>query len=750
MGSGRRGHSAPLGSAPLRQPERVRRDRWVQSSLAGGTQDGAGGKRRVLSLWLEAVIVGTVLCLIATLAYGDYVVRGGFVTDSWVLLSWYEFAPNHGPLALAGQFLQNAGGEAARSLDYVRKGLQFSLFGSNMGLWLAWQVAMCVAASASVIVLLRKLGVGPAHAAAIGVLILLFPAVGAMRLWAALGSPAAITLATLGFVVALIAFERNGARKVVLHCLSLALFIASVLLYEVALPVLLASGLVYRLRVPWRVALPRWAIDVSILCVVAAPLQVTNSARGSQELAGMLEHAGTMADQALTLFATIIVPVGAPRWLTLGLLALIPTAAIAFVSRWPVSAAAPSLRTWLWVSAAGLCVVALGYASFIPAGGYYEPLAPGLADRVNAVPSIGFVLILYALAMLAALLVFHRLSKRDVLSGSAALLACGAVAVGWLQDLSGQKEAFIQAYREAERVAGSVQAAVPKPVPNSTIWTFGQPMAIAPGVPVFDQWGNMAARLKVAYGTPMLNGLVGAPGTRFECGPTEIVPHGPLYDGSQSLAGRYNTSYYGQTYFVDTTTGRANRIRTPQQCRKAARSFPRSPYLPEEANFRAPTGLSSATRYRLSSDGSALIGPGGRRVRVRPGEVIGYLDNVGRGTRPIAIGGWAMSPGLTAPAEKVVGIVSGRGVAQATRGVQRQDVAIELDTPAALNSGFILALDRLALLCAPGSKLSVFAIAGRVASPLPAIASARRLREAACGSTRPIASTSVAKPAAAR
>lgn len=683
---------------------------------------------------LQTAIVTVALVALAALVYGPYIAKGGFVTDPWMVMAWYKFAPDKGPIAFSQFYIENNGLGLVRSLDFIRLALQSVVLGSNMTLWLAWQVMMAVIMSGTLFLLLRKLGLAFVHAAAIAALVLVFPAASSIRIWPIMGSPASITLAALGFVVALRAFEKEGRMRFVLHGGSLTLFVASAFLYESTLFVMFLSVLVYRIRVPWQRAIRRWVVDLLALGVVAMVLQAKGSARGQQDFAAMTSHAGTMADQALTLFATVVLPLGdIDRWIVLSILALIPIAATLMLRRESSPEQATALRTWLVVLAAGLVVVVAGYSSYVPADNYYEPMSPGIGNRVNAVPSIGFVLVLYGLAMLAGVLALRRWSSSRVLIPGVGLLVCLLVAISWLQPLSRDKEAFILAHKEVERVTRAVQAVVPNPPPYSTIWTLGHPFEVAPGIPIFDRWGNLTSRVRLAYGDPTLNGLLGAPGTWFSCEPKEIVPHGAFYD-EPSFADSGFASRYGWTYFVDTGSRqpRAKLIRTPRECEVAAEKFPRSPFLPGESPPPVPSPVSAVASYRLRPGGTVLVDPDGKRIPVRPGASKGYVDNVTTAGSSISVTGWAAAGTLAAPADQVVAVSGGDGVAAIAPTVARPDLVEAYGKPAIEFSGFTLLVKRSALDCAETPGLTVFGIAEAGASSLTLVGNSESELAAAC------------------
>ena len=155
------------------------------------------------------------------------------------------------------------------------------------------------------------------------------------------------------------------------------------------------------------------------------------------------------------------------------------------------------------------------------------------------------------------------------------------VGANWLTSVWRQADLYEQAYHEGERTLDIVTRVLPDPAPESTIWTFGQPVEMSPGIHVFANTWEMTHSVQVRYGDPNMKSFVGYPGTGFMCANSTVSPYGhPQYDGQDATARRYLRSRYGRTYFVNTTTGRVERIASRAQCRRADSSFQRSPAYP--------------------------------------------------------------------------------------------------------------------------------------------------------------------------
>jgi len=128
-----------------------------------------------------------------------------------------------------------------------------------------------VAESTCVYLLLRQLGLAIGHAAAIAALVLTFPFSDSVWLWGVLSlSSLAIAAFLLGLVLALRALQSRGRRALALHGASLALYLLSVVSYEVVAVAGCLTGLLYLRVVGLRRARARWALDAAMIAVTLA------------------------------------------------------------------------------------------------------------------------------------------------------------------------------------------------------------------------------------------------------------------------------------------------------------------------------------------------------------------------------------------------------------------------------------------------------------------------------------------------
>jgi hypothetical protein len=549
-----------------------------------------GARGRALRRWelrapargrLELAGLLAVLLVIAVLVYGPHAQSGGFIGDAWTTRAWYQLYPHGDFLDTVNRFLQLSS-MSTRPLNAFYRVLLNDAFGGEMGAWFAWQAISCAAMSGLLFLLLRRLRFPSLDSAAIAVLVFLFPAATALRFWTpVIHASLAISLAILGFLLAFWAFDRGTGRAAAAgHAGSLLLFAASLLLYEVALPIMLASALLYRLRVPWRRAARRWLLDVAVLIPIALTVTRSSSAAAQQQSgSGSLSHAWTILADCPRLLAHTLLPLGG--WYGVAAFALLLVGSVVLLRLLPAAdRRRPAVRRFLGVFCAGILVVLLSYSIYAPGIDYYRPTAPGIADRVNAVAGIGWVLVLYAgLGLLGVLLAGRRYNRRI----AAAVTAAGAAVLlaAWVPIVATDSRHYDAAYREGQRTLAVVRSALPDPPPGTTIWTFGQPVEIAPGVPVFGNTWDMTDSVALMYRDPTVRGYVGFPGTILECRDRWLAPFGNAsYPTASPPESSEFASRYGSLYFVDTVTGQFAAIDSRAACLRALRTFHPSPALP--------------------------------------------------------------------------------------------------------------------------------------------------------------------------
>ncbi|MBA3866897.1 MAG: hypothetical protein H0X42_11235 [Solirubrobacterales bacterium] len=518
--------------------------------------------------------------VLAVLVYGDHVRHGGWVGDAWLTRAWYVLYPHDSFTGTVGHFL-DLKSMSPRPANAVYRVLLNEWLSGDMGAWYAWQLITGVGMCVALYVLLRELGVRFWDAAAVSVLLVVFPASASLWLWSPVAHASlAITLGLVGFLLAMRGFRANGRRARALHAASLLAFLLSVLLYEICLPLFLASFLLYALRVPRRRALARWAADCAVLLPVAILVTRSTEAR-DQGLGGSISHAGEIVGDLPRLALQNLLPFGSFIILAAALLAAFYLAAAAVARRCPPGdPLGQRLRFFFALTSAGLLVVALGYLIYVPGLLYYHPLSPGIGDRVNAVAGIGWVFILYALLAMLATLIARAVRRPPLFAGLATAALAATLGVSWLAPIAEESRGYVSAYLQGERVRSVVTRAIPDPTDHPAIWTFGQPVEASPGIPIFANYWNMTAAMALAYHDHGVRSFVALPGTSFDCRSDGMVPGGsPEYpEPGPGRLGRFG-SRYGHTYFVDTVHGQFATVANRKQCLSLRDAFQRAPRL---------------------------------------------------------------------------------------------------------------------------------------------------------------------------
>jgi hypothetical protein len=514
----------------------------------------------------ELVACAALLALVGAAAFGSHVRDGGFYNDDWAFASTFAFAPEPGLLGAIRAF----DWYSFRPVSMLYLPATYEAFGMRAELHLALVALTAVALSAMLYWLLRTLGMERLHAGAVASLVLLFPASDANRLWAAAGiALPAIALYLAGAVLALKGLAASGRRAVAFHAGAILLYLLSVMTYEIAAGAILLSVLLYRLRGGWRAALPRWLLDVA--AVVPVLLLVTSGSWNEpQPLGTSVRHAGTVADEAVTVLADATVPFGDPdTGVVIALLALVAaTGALVWRRRPPADPVGRELRRWLSVALAAICAIAVGYAIFIPADpDSYSPLMPGQGNRVNGLAAIGFVLLIYALAMVAATLVTQRARRWREWSTGVAIVLALVLGWGWLQRIEADIGDWDRSAAVQADVVTRIDRAVAAPWPEMTIYAVRLPTLAAPGVPIFAATWDLAGALALEWDEPSISAYPAVPRTSFACGGREISAENWLdaFDPQ--------TAEYGRAVIVDVAASRAVRVRNRAACVSAAPRF---------------------------------------------------------------------------------------------------------------------------------------------------------------------------------
>jgi hypothetical protein len=504
---------------------------------------------------------GLAFLVLAAAVYGRHVLDGGFYWDDWQLAARNLYPVQSSPdyhgvldLTLLGY----------RPLLALLLPAIHAVLGPHpsahiaLGLILAAATATCFWAS------LRAAGLEPFHAAGMAALSLLFPWADSMRLWpTAAVNTVAVCLYLAGVALALHGLRAGGRRGRRLTAAALILYALSVLTYEVAAVAMLLGVIAYARVVGWPRAWRRWALDV--VAIVGPLLYVAlNTPRSKESLSGQIDHARVIADQALTLAARSVVPVdGVGRGVGLALLAaLAGGAGLALRGLAPGDPAREGVRRWLLVAAAAVLGVGASLVLFVPADAHYQPLAPGVNNRINLLAAPAYAALAYAAAMLAGTLLAAaaRRRARGVAVGAVAALA---IAAGWTARVERDIDTWDRSAALQRRVLDAVAHALPDPPRGTTIYTSGERTYAAPGVPVFSVSWDLKGAVRVRLRRRDLRGYALRAASELRCGRARLYPRTSAYGPAEGAP-------YGRAFAVDVPTARATAIDSPAACRALA------------------------------------------------------------------------------------------------------------------------------------------------------------------------------------
>ena len=518
---------------------------------------------------LELVLVGMLLLGLGAVVFGPHVRDGGFYSDDWAAAAEYQAGAGEGVVeALAGA--TNPTLLAFRPLLALVLPLPHALFGLDPRGHLALAIVLGVLASLCLYVLLRTVSIERLHAGAIAALVLVFPWSDATRLWpTASANNLALCLYLLGAVVALHGLRHAGRRGRALHAGALCLYVLSVLTYEVAALAILAGGPpLYALCSTWSRALWRWPWDV-VAVGAALALVALNTPRELRAPGELLARAWMFADEGLALLAAAALPFGSlPRLAVLAAMAVVIGASAALARTLaPGDPERAALRRWLCVALAGALAIVLGYAMFVPGEDHYSPLKDGLSNRINLLAAIGHVTLVYAVAVLGALLVARTWGGVPGRTAALALpaIAAGALALGYASEVRVHMAGYFRTTDYQDRLIALIRAEVRAPS-EATIYTFGQRVYTAPGLASFRHW-DLKGAVRVALADPTLDAYPIYPGVEWACGASSMHPRSRFYSAEQSL------SAYGKGVWVDLASGRAVLVRSRAQCLALQASF---------------------------------------------------------------------------------------------------------------------------------------------------------------------------------
>jgi hypothetical protein len=493
--------------------------------------------------------------LLALLMCAAHVRRGGFYYDDWSLVALGRF-PGAG--GLLHSLWLDYGQRPGQVLYYAALD---EAFGAAAGPRLALAGAMVVLQATCLYALLRCLAMRARDAAVIAVLVLTFPFSDSVLLWGVLSlTSLAISAALLGVILALRALQGTGGRALALHAASLALYVASILSYEAFAVAGCLAGLLYAHVVGLRRARLRWALDVLVIGVTLAfarfvlPIDVATPSH-TQSPAGMIHHAGLIVARGARLLGAAALPVtGISPWIGAGAIAaVLAAAAVAWLRLPSGDVARAELGRWLVLAGVGAVAALAAWAVYVPATNHYLPSLAGTVNRVNAAAAIGIAVLLYSCIVLSG----RMLVRLTRLPASAGALVVGAAALalggGYVARSLGDARSWDAAAADQRMELAGMHAALARLPGEATVYVYGGPATVGPGIPVLNTTLDLTSAMRVSYSSPKLVGVPIASAANVTCGPRGVLAAGV-------------SGAYGRSYLFDLTWRRAELLLARSQC----------------------------------------------------------------------------------------------------------------------------------------------------------------------------------------
>jgi hypothetical protein len=474
--------------------------------------------KELLFAWAALAALGVAL-------YLPHVIHGGFYLDDWGNASGVLFDP--GGNSFSQVIERYVDFTVFRPVLVLYVPLTYWIFGLHMWIHLAFASFLAIAVAALLYAVARELRLPWVHALVISALVLAYPWFDSTRLWPT-GDQVALTTAIAlgGLWVALVGLRRDSWKW---HVGATALYLLSILTYEITLLVIPAFGLLYLLRGDWARAKWRWAADLVVVAIGGA-WNLTHTAHATHGLSGDLEHLRAIVDGGSEILGLTALPVGQVHTtrvlvaiglvLAAGLISLLIPARV----RSEPKGLGMSMPGWLVCAAVGLVLVILGWLIFVPADPYYTPVIWGMSNRVNGIAGIGCVILVYATFGVLGSLLLRLFGRRGVALGLVVTLALGcAVGVGYLTVMRRHIGIWNAAWDAEEVALQKIKHQYPTLRPGTTLFVTNSPANQTLGVPIFGATYDLNAAIKVEYEDAHLTAEPLLPGTGYICGPKTIV-----------------------------------------------------------------------------------------------------------------------------------------------------------------------------------------------------------------------------------
>ena len=526
-------------------------------------------RQRALTSTREIGLAWGSLCVVGLLIFLPHLLHGGLHSDDWADAAGTLYPPEGsgllGALSYANTLLSSC-----RPVQIVFIPLKYLIFGTNPAYLIAVSIVLALLVACLAYAVLRNLRFPWYHAWLIAALTIAYPWYDSTRLWE---SANAITLAVAfalgGLWVALVGLSHNSWR---LHIGAFALYLLSMLTYEITLPLIAVAGLLYTIRDSWRAARYRWGADL-VAVVIAGLWARDHTPRTISSISVDLTHLRLIFEHGQDLLARTAYPLGAlPH--TSAVIALVggvfAIGLIVYVlqSHRSTRAAEWGLRSWLLLGGAGLLVAALGWAMFIPADPYYTPSVFGVSNRVNGVAGLGLVLIVYAALGVIGSVAAELLDRRHSLAVTLTLGLSLLLGAAYVHVLERHSSLWRSAYRLELVGSERLEAKFPSLPHGTTVFVSNYPANETLGVPIFGTTWGLNGLIKLRYEDDTLRAYPITEERGLDC-----LAEGIAVGRKEEIS----PAAYGTARLVDLETGRHTTPHTRKECENDIAKYPAGP-----------------------------------------------------------------------------------------------------------------------------------------------------------------------------
>lgn len=516
----------------------------------------------------EAVVASLMLMAFAWLLYAPHILHGALYLDDFSNGAGTLY-PDGGP-GLGHVLAHFVAITLYRPVLVVYVPLTFLLFGASATAQLALAALLAVVVAICAYGVLRTLRLPALHSGIVAALILAYPWYDSLRMWATASQASlAIAFALAGAWVALVGLRHHSRRA---HAVAAALYLLSILTYEITIPAVLGAGLLYVARFGWRESRSRWLTDVVVAAFGVGWVYLLETHK-SFGVAADLTHAREIASGGLTILGRSVVAVGLQPRTAVAVAALVFIVMIGVLlnrrSNHRPRQGVMHIGGWLWMVAGGLGVAVLGWIIFIPADPYYTPVIWGFTNRVNAVAGLGLILVVYgALGILGsalAILTPWRTLLATVLTvGLATFLGATYVRV-----LERHSRIWNTAGRFERAGMSKLKSEFPRLPAGTMLLVGGYPANETLGVPIYSTDWDLNGLVQLTYRTRDVSAYPILPGLRVHCGAAGASLTGP---GAPA-----RSAPYGHVWLVELSTGRRVRPNSAASCTRSAPGFSPGP-----------------------------------------------------------------------------------------------------------------------------------------------------------------------------